>query len=97
LSLACRRRGLTAVEGRGFDDLPADVRDFFKSTLVTSLERDELLRALSYTIQGLLREVEEVPELADKVEPQLHELTAAWNNFRLGSILITVPNRDLDI
>jgi len=80
LSLACRRRGLAAVEGRGFDDLPADVRDFFKSTLVASLERDELLRALQYTIQGLLRETEEVQELADKVEPQLHELTTIWES-----------------
>jgi hypothetical protein len=80
LSLACRRRGLGAVEGRGFDDLPAEVRDFFKSTLVTSLEREELLRALNYTIEGLLREVEEVQELADKVEPQLRELPVSWDN-----------------
>ena len=36
LSLACRRRGLAPVEGRGFDDLPAEVRDFFKSTLSTT-------------------------------------------------------------
>ena len=81
LSLACRRRGLPPVEGRGFDALPAEIRDFFKSTLVTSLERDALLRALKYTIQGLLREVEEVQEFADKVEPQLHELTTTWDNF----------------
>jgi hypothetical protein len=80
LSLACRRRGLSPVEGRGFDDLSAEVCDFFKSTLVTSLEREELLRALNYTIEGLLREVEEVQELADKVEPQLRELTVSWDN-----------------
>jgi hypothetical protein len=79
LSLACRRRGLPAVYGRGFDDLPSDVRDFFKSTLVTSLERDELLRALNYTIEGLFREVEEVQEMANKIEPQLRELTAKWD------------------
>jgi hypothetical protein len=81
LSLACRRRGLPPVEGRGFDDLPAEVRDFFKSTLVTSLERDELLQVLSFTIEGLLREVEEVQEVANKVEPQLRELTASWDNL----------------
>ena len=79
LSLACRRRGLPAVYGRGFDDLPADVRDVFKSALVTSLERDELLRALGSAIQGLLQEVDEVQDLAAKVEPQLRELTVAWN------------------
>ena len=55
LSLACRRRGLAAYHGRGFDDLPADVREAFKSTLVTSLEREELLRALNSTIERLLQ------------------------------------------
>src|SRR5260221_9929932 len=78
LSLACRRRGLSAVHGRGFDDLPADVRDRFKGALVTSLERDELLRALGCAIEGLLREGGEVQELAAKVEPELRKLTAAW-------------------
>lgn len=76
LSLACRRRGLPARNGRGFDDLPPDVRDAFVSALVTSLERDELLRALGIAIDGLLREADEVQELVAKVEPQLRELTA---------------------
>jgi hypothetical protein len=80
LSLACRRRGLPASEGRGFDDLPADVRDGFRSTLVTSLEQDELLRALGCAIEGLLREGDQVQELAAKVESQLRMLTAAWDD-----------------
>jgi len=79
LSLACRRRGLPAYHGRGFDDLPPDVRNFFNTALVTSLERDELLRALGFAIEGLLREVDEVQELAAKVEPQLRKLMAAWD------------------
>jgi hypothetical protein len=78
LSLACRRRGLPAYDGRGFDDLPPDLRDSFKPALVTSLEREELLRALRSTIEELLREAEEVRELAIKVEPQLRMLTVAW-------------------
>jgi hypothetical protein len=78
LSLACRRRGLPASHGRGFDALPADVRDGFQSALVASLEPDELLRALAAAIEGLLREAEDVAELTRKVEPQLRELTAAW-------------------
>jgi hypothetical protein len=78
LSLACLRRGLPAVHGRGFDALPADVRDGFRSALVTSLERAELLRALTCAIQGLLNEANEVKELAAQVEPQLRQLTAAW-------------------
>lgn len=75
LSLACRRRGLPVHHGRGFDDLPSEVRDSFLGGLVTSLERDELLRALGCAIEGLLREVAEVQELAAKVEPQLRQLT----------------------
>jgi hypothetical protein len=74
LSLACRRRGLAAVYGRGFDNLPADVKDVFISALVTSLEREELLRALRCVIDGLLSETDEIQALAAKVEPQLREL-----------------------
>jgi hypothetical protein len=79
LSLACLRRGLATSNGRGYDDLPLDVRDVFKSSLVTSLERDELLRALTCVIDGLLHEVDGVQELAAKVEPQLRMLTVAWD------------------
>jgi hypothetical protein len=80
LSLACRRRGLPASNGRGYDDLPPDLLDVFKCTLVASLERDELLRALGCAIEGLLNEVDDVQELATKVEPQLRMLTAAWDS-----------------
>lgn len=80
LSLACRRRGLPTHYGRGFDDLPSEVLDVFNNTLVTSLERDELLRALSKVINGLFGEADEVKELASKVEPQLRELTVAWDS-----------------
>jgi hypothetical protein len=79
LSLACRRHGLPARYGRGFDDLPPDERSAFTNALATSLERDELLRALGCAIEGLLREVDEVLQLAAKVEPQLRMLTAAWD------------------
>jgi hypothetical protein len=77
LSLACHARGLPAAHGRGFDDLPADVRSGFTDALVLSLERDELLRALGCAIAGLLREAGEVGELAAKAEPELRALTAA--------------------
>ena len=81
LHLACLRRELPANNGRGFDDLPVDVRGAFQEALVRSLEREELLRALGVAIAGLLREtaqVRELAELAAKVEPQLRELTADW-------------------
>jgi hypothetical protein len=79
MSLACRRRGLPANHGRGFDALPSDVRDAFTSALVSSLERDELLRALGCAIEGLLREADDVQDLAAKIEPQLRQLTVAWD------------------
>ena len=78
LNLACRRHGLSTSYGRGFDDLPPDVRNTFMDALVTSLERDELLRALGCVIEGLLREAGEVQELSAKIEPQLRQLTVAW-------------------
>jgi len=80
LSLACRRLGLPAFDGRGFDDLPEAVRNSFNNTLIASLEREELLRILGLVINGLLGEAEEVGELATKVEPQLRELTVAWDS-----------------
>ena len=80
LNLACRRRGLPAYHGRGFDDLPDEVRNTFSNTFIASLERDELLRSLGLVIDGLLGEADEVKELASKVEPQLLELTVEWGN-----------------
>ncbi len=80
LSLACRRHALPASYGRGFDALPAEVSDSFKNALVTSLTRDGLLRALNSAIDGLLREAEEVREMAAKIKPQLRELTVAWGD-----------------
>ena len=79
LNLACRRRGLPTSYGRGYDNLPADVRAAFADALVRSLQREELLRALRRAIAGLLREAGEVQDLANRLEPQLRELTQAWS------------------
>ena len=79
LAIACHRRDLPVSYGRGFDHLPRETLEPFKSALVCSLERDELLRALRAAIDGLLRESVEVQELATKVEPQLRQLTIEWN------------------
>lgn len=80
LHLACLRRDLPASNGRGFDDLPADVLAAFQDALARSLDPDELLRALRCAISGLLRETAQVREMATRVEPQLRELTLAWGN-----------------
>lgn len=83
LHLACLRRNLPARHGRGFDDLPADVRDAYKDALARSLDPDELLRALQVSIARLLAEASETQEIAEmvrKVEPQLRELTRPWGS-----------------
>jgi hypothetical protein len=79
LNLACRRRDLPARNGRGYDNLPAEVRQVFLGALAVSLGRDELLRALGVAIEGLLEEADEVQEMAGKVEPELRSLAAVWN------------------
>jgi hypothetical protein len=71
LALACHRRGLPTSYGRGFDDLPAPVLAGFEGALPRSLDRDELLRALRVSVDGLVREA---GELADPVEEQLRTL-----------------------
>jgi len=78
LSLACRRLGLPARYGRGYDALPSDVRDAFRDALVRSPERGELLRALGAAIEGLLREADEVRDVAARVERDLRALLAEW-------------------
>ena len=80
LNLACRARGLPANEARGFDDLPADLRERFAGALVSSLDRDELLRALTIAIECLLHEAGEARDLAAKAEPELRKLTANWSD-----------------
>jgi hypothetical protein len=75
LSLACRRRGLPTHYGRGFDELPHDLQEIALGALPCSLDREELRRSLSCAIDLLLGETDEVQELADRVRPQLRQLT----------------------
>jgi hypothetical protein len=77
LSLACLRRGLPAVQGRGFDDLPADVLGAFDATHVGSLEPDRLRGALRAAVAALLHEAEaaRVPDV-DAVARRLGDLRA---------------------
>ncbi len=72
--LACRRRGLEGSHGRSFDDLPAEALEAFESSLVRSLEPEELDRALRSAISVLQRESEDAAELASAVEAQLQAL-----------------------
>jgi len=58
MALACLRLDLPAYYGKGFDQLPAEVRDAFDGALVRSFERYELIRALNAGIKALLSECE---------------------------------------
>lgn len=80
LHLACLHRDLPARNGRGFDDLPADVQGAFQGALARSLDPNELLRALGVTITGLLREaaqMHEIAAMAEDIRPRLSELIGA--------------------
>jgi len=80
LALACMRRGLAAGYARGYDDLPADVREFFSAAIVRSLDRTELMRALAVAVEGLLRESAEAGELAKRVSGELAQLIQGGTN-----------------
>jgi hypothetical protein len=76
LSLACIRRGLNPREGRGLDELPADVLDTFNRTLGHTVERDDLLDALGFAVDALLGESEEAGDLAPQIEAELRGLSS---------------------
>lgn len=83
LALACLARGLESSQGRGLDQLPEETRARFDETLVRSIERAELLRALRCSTEALLLEAGAERELAERLEPQLRDLTSAdWPEAR---------------
>lgn len=73
MSLACSQRGLPHAHGRGYDALPGDLLASFEKTVARSIERDELLRALEYAIEALMREA---GELGEQLAPELHALVS---------------------
>ena len=74
LSLACRRLGLDESYGRGFDDLPSEVRDGLAGALVDKLTVDELRRALAVATAGLIREAGDISDLGRRVGPMVEGL-----------------------
>lgn len=58
MALVCLRLDLPGEYGKGSDLLPLEVRDAFEGALVRSVERNELVRALSAGIEALLKECE---------------------------------------
>jgi len=75
LSLSCLREGLPAVQARGYDDLPAEIRTRFEGVHVASVESEALRSALAASVRALVREGSEarLPH-AETVARRLAEL-----------------------
>jgi hypothetical protein len=75
LSLACLRKGLPAVQARGYDDLPAEILARFEATHVGAVEPGALRAALAACVLALMRAGAEarLPH-ADTVAQRLAEL-----------------------
>ena len=74
LALACLRHGLPAVEGRGLDQLPANVTRPFEASLVRGLS--ELGGPFRAVTELLIGEIERVDaDLAGRLAPLLRELS----------------------
>jgi hypothetical protein len=68
LSLAALLRGLPSRYGRGFHELPADLTRRAEQSLVSNVERDTLLRALSSAIDlfvDVASDLDDAPSLND--------------------------------
>ena len=76
LALAALRHRLPAIQGRGFDGLPEDVKSSFKGALVRSLEIEELRRAFQAATVCLLSEIRHTDlALAGRLEGPLSEMS----------------------
>lgn len=74
LALMCLRYGESAVYGRGIDRLPAAVTSSLATSLVRSLDEQELRRALAMATRHLIDEVEEWDTaLCTRLRPLLEE------------------------
>jgi hypothetical protein len=75
-ALACVRHGLSAVHGRGMDQLPGSVTARFEKSLVRELDVSELVRAFRVVVDGLLSEIRSTDvDLAQRLQPALTHLT----------------------
>jgi hypothetical protein len=78
LALACLRHGLPTGDARGFDSLPADVRDAFRRGLAGSLDPADLVAAFRAVMDALAAEIEHADSaLAERLRDPLRELLAS--------------------
>jgi hypothetical protein len=78
LALTCMRFGVTAIQGRGFDDLPDEEKTEFVSCYPCSVTTAELRRAFEATMKALLSEIcYQNGGLAERTEATLREVASA--------------------
>jgi predicted nucleotidyltransferase len=76
LALACVSRGLPAIHGRGFHQLPKEVTEQFEPSLVRQLTHDELTHAFRELTNAFLSQIKRADhELAQRLRDVLTELT----------------------
>lgn len=69
LALACIRHGLSAIHGRGMDQLPKQVTREFEGSLVRQLNTVELSRAFRVAVKGFRMEIQTTDEkLAERFQ-----------------------------
>ncbi len=77
LALVCKRHGVAAVQGRGLDDLPEEMRQRAADSLARSLQPAELIRAFRATMTSLLDEIRlENADLASRLATPLNKIAA---------------------
>ncbi|MBV9670572.1 MAG: hypothetical protein JOZ43_06420 [Acidobacteriales bacterium] len=75
-SLVCLRCGVCALQGRGLDCLPEDVKRSLVGCFSSSLRADDLKRAFRMTTVALIEEIRRADkELGERLEPTLSELS----------------------
>lgn len=75
IALACVSHRLPAHQGRGVDDLPADLRNNLALTLVRELDGRELRRAFAASVAALLDEAQQVdPDREQRLRQTVWEL-----------------------
>ena len=77
LALACVRFGVTASQGRGFDDLPDKEKNDLVSCYPCSITKAELRRAFEATMKALLSEIHyRNGDLLARIEATLSEVAS---------------------
>ena len=76
LSLLCLRYGVSALQGRGLDYLPEEVKQSVAGCFPCSLRADDLMRAFRTTTAAFIQEIHEIDnQLGDHLQSTLSELS----------------------